>query len=77
MAALQLRDVPDDLHRELKVRAARSGQSLSEYTLAVLHQHVATPTLSDLVERISRRAAVEPDPPVGELIRAERDARSA
>ena len=76
MAALQLRDVPDDLHRELKVRAARSGQSLSEYTLAVLQQHVATPTLPELMERISRRAAVEPEIPVGELIRAERDARS-
>ena len=77
MPALQLRDVPEDLHRELKVRDARSGQSLSEYTLGVLQQHVASPTLPELIERIARRAAVEPEIPVGELIRAERDARSA
>ncbi len=77
MAELHLRDVPDDLRRELKVRAARSGQSLSEYTLAVLQQRVATPTLPELTERISRRAAVEPEIPIGELVRAERDAPSS
>lgn len=77
MAALQLRDVRDDLHRELKARSARSGQSLSDDTLAILQHHVAVPTLPELIERISRRAAVEPETLVGELIRAERDARSA
>lgn len=77
MAALQLRDVPDDVHRELKVRASRAGQSLSEYTLAVLQQHVATPTLAEIAERISLRSPVEVSTPVAELIRAERDARSA
>ena len=61
--ALQLRDVPDDLHRELKARAARSGQSLSDYTLGVLQQHVASPTLPELIERIVQRAAVEPEIP--------------
>jgi len=76
MAALQLRDVPDDVHRELKVRAARAGQSLSEYTLAIVQQHVATPTLREIAERISRRTPVEPEIAVGELIRAERNARS-
>jgi len=38
---------------------------------------VATPTLAEITERISRRTAVEPEIAVGELIRAERDARSA
>ena len=77
MAALQLRDVPEDVHRELKVRAASAGQSLSEYALAVLTAHTATPTFAQIAERIAQRSAVEPTTPVGELIRTERDARSA
>lgn len=77
MSALQLRDVPEDVHRELKVRAARAGQSLSEYALAVLTRHVATPTLDEIADRVARRAPVEPSEPIGDLIRAERDDRSA
>lgn len=77
MTALQLREVPEDLHRELRVRAARAGQSLSEYALAVLQRHVATPTLDEIADRISRRTPVQPAIAIGELIREERDARSA
>ena len=77
MPALQLRDVPEDLHRELKVRAAKAGQSLSDYALTVLKTHTATPTLADIAERIGQRSAVEPTVSVGDLIRDERDARSA
>jgi antitoxin FitA len=77
MAALQLRDVPEDVHHELKLRAAKAGQSLSEYALAVLKAHTATPTYAEIAERIAQRSAVEPTTSVAELIRAERDARSA
>jgi plasmid stability protein len=77
MVAVQLRDVPDDVHRELKVRAARAGQSLSEYALAVLTEHTATPTLTEIADRIAHRTAVEPTTSVAEIIRNERDARSA
>ena len=77
MAALQLRDVPEDVHRELTVRAASAGQSLSAYALAVLTAHTATPTFAQIAERIAQRPGVEPTTPVGELIRAERDARPA
>jgi plasmid stability protein len=77
MAAIQLRDVPDGVHRELKVRAARAGQSLSEYALGVLATHTAKPTFAEIAELIAQRSAVEPRTPLGELIRADRDARSA
>jgi len=39
-------------------------------------QPTDTPTFAEIAERIARRSAVEPTTPVGELIRAERDARS-
>ena len=76
-ASVQLRDVPDDMHRELKVRAARAGQSLSEYAQAVLTEHTATPTLAEIADRIAHRTAVEPTTSVDELSRDERDSRSA
>ena len=77
MVAVQLRDVPDEVHRELKVRAARAGQSLSEYALAVLTEHTAIPTLAEIADRIAHRTAVEPTTSIDELIRDERDSRSA
>jgi len=67
MVAVQLRDVPDDVHRELKVRAARAGQSLSEYALAVLTEHTAAPTLAEIADRIAYRTAVEPTTSVAEI----------
>lgn len=76
MSALQLRDVPDGVHRELKVRAARSGQSLSEYVLGVLTRHVSSPTFEEVAARVATRTSVEPSRVVGDLIRDERDARS-
>ena len=77
MSALQLRNVPDRVHRELKVRAARSGQSLSEYVLGVLTRHVSSPTLEEVAARVSARTPVEPNQSVADLVRNERDARSA
>lgn len=76
MVAVQLRDVPDEVHRELKVRAARAGQSLSEYALSVLTEHTATPTFAEIADRIAHRTAVEPTTSVAEIVRNGRDARS-
>ena len=75
MTVVQIRNVPEETHRELKARAARAGQSLSEYALATLTEAVARPT----VEEVLRRARDLGPPIVGEsgaeAVRAERDAR--
>jgi antitoxin FitA len=55
---VQIRDVPDDVHRTLKARAAMSGVSLSEYLRGVLSRAVARPTPAELAARIEARAAV-------------------
>lgn len=52
MASLQIRHVPDDVHRRLKTRAAMAGMSLSEYALAELVRAVQRPTIAELNERI-------------------------
>lgn len=72
---IQIRHVPEELHRELRARAARSGRSLSDYLLAELTELAARPTLEELFERISHREPVEPEEPTDVAVRAERDSR--
>ena len=70
---VQIRNVPDDLHRKLKVRAAGEGMSLSDYLLSELRRLVAQPTLREFVERLHQREPVEPHESGAAVIRAERD----
>ncbi|KHK97172.1 hypothetical protein LK09_12990 [Microbacterium mangrovi] len=74
MSTLQIRDVPPDVHRTLKARAAASGRSLSEYALTVLQQDARTPTLDELLERVRLRGAVDLGSQATDILRAERDA---
>ena len=56
---IQIRDVPDDLHRRLKVRAAQQGMSLSDYLKRELVGLAERPTLGEMLERIKRQERVE------------------
>jgi plasmid stability protein len=75
MSTLQIRDVPDDIKRVLKTRAADAGQSLSEYALGVLRTSARTPTFEEISQRIDARGRVDIDGAAAEILRAERDAR--
>ena len=72
---VQIRNMPEDLHRTLKARAAKQGQSLSDYLLAELRQIAELPTLEEVHERLQQRSRVNPDISSAQLIREERDAR--
>ena len=52
---IQIRNVPDDVHRVLKVRAAGAGMSLSDYVKRDLEAAVARPTLEEIDARVSAR----------------------
>jgi plasmid stability protein len=71
---IQLRNVPDALHRTLKARAALEGKSLSDYLLDEVRRSVERPTLGELQERLQRRIPVVPRVSPADAIRAERDA---
>lgn len=71
---LQIRNVPEDVHRRLKARAAERGQSLSEYLLEEVERLAELPTPEELRERIRRRDAVHPELDAAAVIRAHRDA---
>ena len=57
MGLLQIRDVPEDVHRTLKVRAAADGVSLSDYVLREIIRAARSPTPAELDERIRARGA--------------------
>lgn len=74
MKMLQVRNVPDDLHRALKARAAREGTTMSELVLRELPRLAHKPSPEQVLARIRRRPQVG-GPPAAELIAAERDQR--
>lgn len=72
---IQIRNVPEDLHRQLKSRAALAGQSLSDYLLRELERVARRPTPRELAERIGSRSRVTPSVSPAEAVRTERDSR--
>jgi plasmid stability protein len=74
-AMIQIRNVPGELHRRLKARAAVAGMSLSDYLLHEIRRVAERPTPEELRARLERRPAVTPAVPPAQAIRAERDSR--
>jgi plasmid stability protein len=70
---IQIRNVPETLHRQLKSRAALAGMSLSDYLLNEIRQVAERPTLAELRARMERRAAITLSVAPAEAVRAERD----
>ena len=72
---IQIRNVPDELHRRLKSRAALQGMSLSDYLLSEIRQVAERPTVDELRARLKGRSAVSPALAPARAVRAERDRR--
>lgn len=76
MPTVQIKHVPEDVHRVLRRRAADAGQSLQEYTLALLSEHAGKPTLAEVFARIDQRSGSRSTiRDAVEAIRADRDSR--
>ena len=72
---IQVRHVPDGLHRKLKVRAAEADMTLSDYIKAELELMAARPTLSQIAARLNALEAVELDESVVDMLGEARRAR--
>ena len=72
---IQLRNVPDALHRTLKARAAKAGMSLSDYLLSEIREIAEKPTLAELAERLHQYEPVTADLDTVRLLHEEREAR--
>ena len=75
MTSLQIRNVPDELHRQLKARAAIEGHSLSEYALSELRRAMQRPTRRELVEQVASFERISLQESAVDAIHSERDAR--
>ncbi|MHC4960120.1 MAG: FitA-like ribbon-helix-helix domain-containing protein [Planctomycetota bacterium] len=71
---IQIRNVPDKVHRRLKSRAALAGTSLSDYVLRELRRIAELPTREEVLARLPHLDdALSPAP--ADLVRRERDRR--
>jgi len=70
---VQIRNVPEALHRKLKLRAVDAGQTLSDYLLAELARLAARPTREEMLARLHRRKRVTLKTPAAVVIREERE----
>jgi antitoxin FitA len=72
---IQLRHVPDEMHRRLKARAALEGLSLSDYLLQEVRKVAERPTVRELRSRLAARAPVAVTTSPAKAVRAERERR--
>ena len=72
---VQIRNVPEEIHRTLKSRAARSGMSLSDFLLAELRKVAERPTADELVQRLAELPAIRTRASSAAAVRAERAER--
>jgi plasmid stability protein len=70
---VQVRNVPDTLHRKLKARAADVGQTLSDYLMAELERLAARPTRDEMLTRLHGRKRITLKTPAAVVIRQERE----
>jgi antitoxin FitA len=72
---IQIRNVPDALHRRLKSRAALAGMSLSDYLLSEIREVAERPSLAELRARLEGRAGITPSVAPAQAVRDERDSQ--
>ncbi len=73
MSMIQIRNVPEPLHRDLKGRAARAGMTLSDYLLDLIRKAADRPEPEVLLMRLRERSPVYPTESPADAIRAERE----
>ncbi len=72
---IQIRHVPDAVHRKLKTRAASKGMSLSDYLMLEVSELAKLPTMEDWLDEIATREPVELREPAAVTIRKMREGR--
>ena len=73
---IQIRNVPEDLHRKLKSRAALAGMSLSDYLLDEVRRIAELPTPEEMRERLRQLGSTDiKGDTIADMVRAERDSR--
>jgi len=72
---IQIRNVPEKLHRELKARSALEGVSMSQFILREIQRALERPSRADILQRIAERGATYLERPAADLLRDQRESR--
>lgn len=72
---IQIRNVPDELHRRAKAKAALEGITLSDLARRALESEVRRMTVGEITARVRELGPVSGIPAAAELVREERDGR--
>ncbi|MGH8887212.1 MAG: FitA-like ribbon-helix-helix domain-containing protein [Egibacteraceae bacterium] len=75
MAILHIKNVPDDLHAELRRRAQLDGVTIRDYVLGLIRRDQALPPRQEWLARVRRLPPVRLDRPVSEHLAEEREVR--
>jgi hypothetical protein len=70
---IQIRDVPEDIHRTLRIRAAAAGVSLSDYLLGEIERVASRPALADVLARAGVRGGGASVEGITDAVRADRE----
>jgi hypothetical protein len=77
MGAIQVKDVPEELHEALRRRAIQEGMTLADYVLDLIRRDLGLPSRREWLERLATREPVRGDFDVAEELRAARAERDA
>ncbi len=72
---VQIRNMPDSIHRIAKARAAMAGMSLSDYLLREVKKLLERPTMEEVLARLDKREPVSAPVSAADILREEREAR--
>lgn len=72
---IQIRNVPDDIHRRLKAKAAMEGMSLSDFLLREVRKVAEYPSMEELKARLAALPPLKPSISPADILREERDRR--
>jgi plasmid stability protein len=70
---IQIRNVPESLHRKLKARAAIEGMTLSDFLMAEMRHSAERPSLRELRDRLGKRRPISTTIPPADAVRQERE----
>lgn len=76
MSNLQIKDLPEDLHGELRQRAAQRGTSVRDYVLDLIRRDLAVPSVEDWLASVRRLGPVALPTTSADLVREGRDERN-
>jgi antitoxin FitA len=72
---IQIRNVPADLHRKLKIRAAQKDMTLTDFVKKLIENELSRPSLAELTERLQKLPPVVTSESAADIIRRDRDSR--